>query len=186
MDELDRFARQLATRLAARPGGADGPVSVAEIRATVLPYGSQRRALGLSSVEDYETMLLRLIAEERGYVQTIPAEAAERCREELSRVSPDLALLEQLGNSMLALNGVPAEPERARAPARAPRAAASEPAETCRHCRGTLPAGRTATFCPWCGERLIPLRCRSCEAEIEAGWRHCIACGAPLEAQRQP
>src|SRR5258706_14576045 len=76
MDELTRFARILMERLATRPEGVARPVSVAEVRKNVLPYRAQRKALGLDSVEDYETVLLRLVAEERGYVKTLPAAAA--------------------------------------------------------------------------------------------------------------
>jgi len=64
MDELTRFARVLMERLAARPEGVARPISVAEVRKTVLPYRAQRKALGLDSVEDYDIVLLRLVAEE--------------------------------------------------------------------------------------------------------------------------
>lgn len=196
MDELTRFARQLAKRLATRPGGKDGPVSVADIRKTLLPYGAQRRALGLSSVEDYETTLLRLIAGERGYARSDPPDAAERCREELGRVTPDLELLDQLGGSLIELTTLvgseevpaPAAPPEPK-PAAAPRQPVPEPAPmteraaglACPKCQEALPSGRIVTFCPWCGERLIPLRCNRCRTELESGWRHCITCGAPVE-----
>ena len=192
MDELTRFARQLAKQLAARPAG-NGPVSVADIRKSVFPYSSQRRALGLASVEDYETTLLRLIAEERGYARTQPAEAAERCREELGRVSPDLELLNQLGESLLQLTTLVGTVDEASEPApTSTRPPAPVPAQdpvpapqpmsatACPKCREAIPAGRIVTFCPWCGERLIPLRCSRCRTELESGWRHCITCGAPV------
>lgn len=210
MDELTRFARQLVERLATRPEGIQRPVSVAEVRKTLLPYRAQRRALGLESVEDYETVLLRLVAEERGYVKTSPAAAAERCRAELAQGNPDLGMLEEIADSTIQLTSlaagkivgdgqgeptaavpsVPAPPSEAAppAPAPAPKPAASRPAaaaarpeNSCRFCRGALPVNRTATFCPHCGERLIPLTCSRCGAEFESEWRHCITCGAPVQ-----
>jgi len=211
MDELTRFARQLVERLAARPEGVKRPVSVAEVRKTLLPYRAQRRALGLESVEDYETVLLRLVAEERGYVKTSPPAAAERCREELAQTNPDLGVLEEVADSTIQVTSlaagkivgdgaaepeVPSPPharEAAKPPASAapastplpveppPAAAPAQPEHSCRFCRGALPLHRTATFCPHCGERLIPLTCSRCGAEFESGWRHCITCGAPVQ-----
>ena len=50
----------------------------------------------------------------------------------------------------------------------------------CSCCGGALPEGRVVNFCPHCGEHLTPLACPRCQAEVEFGWRHCIACGAGL------
>ena len=206
MDELTRFARSLMERLAARPEGVARPVSVAEVRKSVLPYRAQRKALGLDSVEDYETVLLRLVAEERGYVKTLPAAAAVRCREELGQPNPDLSILEAIGESTIQVtslaagkvveDGQPAlelpstpaasEAPKSPAPAQSPvvPSQAERPAQrekTCRFCEGKLPVGRTATFCPHCGERLIPLTCSRCGTVFESGWKHCITCGAPVQ-----
>jgi predicted RNA-binding Zn-ribbon protein involved in translation (DUF1610 family) len=196
MDELTRFARVLVERLGARPGGTPGPVSVRTIRTEILPYRTERRNLGLSSVEDYETVLLRLVAEERGFVRTTPPEAAQRCRDGLAHPNPDLGILEAIAEATIQFTSLAAapilsaepepesEPEPAPAPATSveptvrPTAHPANPA--CPHCRGDLPAGRTVVFCPWCGERLIPLRCESCGSELESGWKHCITCGAPV------
>ena len=198
MDELTRFTRLLVERLAARPDGVHRPVSVAEIRKTVLTYRGQRRALGLDSVEDYETVLLRLVAEERGYVKTQPATAAARCREELGQSNPDLGVLEVVADATVQVTSLAAgsivedgaEPP-APSPAAPPRAAAPEPprpaernegpVSDCRFCQTRIPAGRTVTFCPWCGERLIPLTCSRCNTELESEWRHCITCGLPVQ-----
>jgi hypothetical protein len=207
MDELTRFARLLVERLATRAEGVNRPVSIAEVRKTLLPYRGQRRALGLDSVEDYESVLLRLVAEERGYVKTQPAAAAERCREELGQPNPDLGVLEEIAESTIQVTSlaagqivgdirpepsIPAErPEtRSTQPDPAPGPHAQEQPElskrpepeakgACRFCQTRLPAGKTVTFCPWCGERLIPLTCSRCGTELEAEWRHCITCGMP-------
>ena len=94
MDELTRFAQRLVERLAANGEGVHRPVSVGALRETILPYRNHRRALGLASVEEYETVLLRLVAEEGGYVKTVPAAAAERCRAVLTEPNPDLGVLD--------------------------------------------------------------------------------------------
>ena len=215
MDELTRFARILVERLGSRTGGAsNGAVSVQAIRKELLPYRTERRNLGLSSVEDYEMVLLRLVAEERGFVKTVPARAAERSREVLAHPNPDLGVLDEIGDATIQFtslaaapilpaeegsalgprpSAIPEEPgsptqavEGGSAERRAPSAERREPSSSCLHCRGALPAGRTAVFCPWCGQRLIPLRCERCDSEIESGWRHCISCGAPVPDPDRP
>lgn len=50
----------------------------------------------------------------------------------------------------------------------------------CAFCGGDLPVGRRVLYCPHCGQGLDALRCANCGAELEEGWRHCIACGTPL------
>src|ERR1041385_545498 len=98
MDQLTQFARRLAERLGGGAGDVYRRVRPTEVRATILPYRAHRRALALDSVEDYETMLLRLAAEERGFVKTLPAAAAERCRKGLTQPNPDLAVLDEIGS----------------------------------------------------------------------------------------
>lgn len=207
MDELTRFARQLVERLATRPEGPNRPVAVGEIRRTVLPYRAQRRALGLASVEDYETVLLRLVSEERGYVRTAPPATAKRCREELAQPNPDLGLLDEIADSTIQVTSLaagqvmadepPPQPEpEIRSPQQdeivleptmpedsATRTRETSPAPTalCPHCHTPTPSGRTVVFCPWCGERLIPLTCTRCSTELDPEWRHCITCGLPVQ-----
>ncbi|MCL4866730.1 MAG: zinc ribbon domain-containing protein [Gemmatimonadales bacterium] len=73
------------------------PLAVGEIQSRMMPYRACRRALGLDTAEEYELLLLRLVAEESGLARTNPPEAAERCRVEVAAVLPDLAFLQQLG-----------------------------------------------------------------------------------------
>lgn len=108
MDELTRFARRLVEQLGASKEGVHRPVEVAALRETVLPYRTHRRALGIESVEDYETVLLRLVAGERGYVKTVPAEAAERCRKELAQATPDLAVLDEVATATVQITSMAA------------------------------------------------------------------------------
>jgi hypothetical protein len=47
----------------------------------------------------------------------------------------------------------------------------------CKYCGQPLPAGRDVRFCPHCGQDLAMLRCGACSAELEPGWKFCVACG---------
>ena len=65
-----------------------------------------------------------------------------------------------------------------------------EPAEApgdrsgrCSYCGGALPTSRSVNFCPHCGESQSSVRCPSCQAEVELGWKHCITCGASILEQ---
>ncbi len=50
----------------------------------------------------------------------------------------------------------------------------------CANCGGPLPTGRVVNFCPHCGGHHVLVRCPECHGEIEAGWRHCVSCGASV------
>ena len=50
-------------------------------------------------------------------------------------------------------------------------------ADSCRYCSGSLPAGKSIVFCPYCGHDLTMQHCPACNTELEIGWRFCITCG---------
>jgi predicted amidophosphoribosyltransferase len=52
-----------------------------------------------------------------------------------------------------------------------------EVAEGCRFCGGTLPEGRSVTYCPHCGQNLSAKHCAGCGAELDPIWKFCINCG---------
>lgn len=53
-----------------------------------------------------------------------------------------------------------------------------EPAQSaCRYCGGSLPAGKSIVFCPYCGHDLTVQHCPACNTELEIDWRFCITCG---------
>ena len=54
--------------------------------------------------------------------------------------------------------------------------------ESCRYCAGTLPEGRSAKFCPHCGQNLTIQRCPACGTELEIDWKFCITCGRGVAA----
>jgi hypothetical protein len=108
MDELTRFARRLVEQLTASKEGVNRAVPIGQIREKILPYRTHRRALMLESVEDYETVLLRLVAGERGFVRTLPPAAAKRCQDELAGANPDLSLLDELADSTIQITSLAA------------------------------------------------------------------------------
>lgn len=52
----------------------------------------------------------------------------------------------------------------------------------CRYCGQQLPHGREVRFCPHCGQDLAVRRCGACSAELEPGWKFCVACGRAATA----
>jgi hypothetical protein len=53
----------------------------------------------------------------------------------------------------------------------------------CRYCGHDLPEDRAVTFCPHCGQDVTRILCPACSTPLELGWRFCITCGRPLEAE---
>ena len=196
MTDLERFARRLVERLQARdPTGRHRPVNIAELRTTIMPYRMNRSALGLSSHEDYELLILRLVAEEGGFTRTNPPESAIRCREEVNAPNPDLEIVEDLNDTTIqfgtrdsALGArdtaadqpdppIP-EPVVEQAVEPTPEPAPEPIAESLAERRVPSAERREPSYCPHCGNRVSPLHCARCGAAIELGWRHCVTCGA--------
>lgn len=50
----------------------------------------------------------------------------------------------------------------------------------CGYCGGLLPTGRQVNFCPHCGQSQTFIKCAECGSEVDFGWKHCVACGAPV------
>jgi hypothetical protein len=209
MHELDRFFQRLVTALAAGdPARLNRPVSLGEIRESVLPYRTSRRGLGVDSVEDYDLLLLRLAAGEGGFARTSPDDARARFAQESASSNPDLDVLERYADAVLTLEGLrvaralaagesdpyapPPQPEPDAViaddgglldldiAASPADPVPTSPALMCLFCGSTLPAGRAVNFCPSCGQSQTTPHCPQCQSEVELGWRHCITCGAPL------
>ena len=211
MTDLARLFQQLVATLAATdPAQLNRPVTLGDIRDSILPYRVFRRALGLDTVEDYDLLLLRLAAGDGGFARTSPEDVRARFAAEVAGSNPDLSLLRRHPDAWLTLEGLrvaralaageddryaPPEPELEPeampepvldlAVARPARHAGEpvpspEPGLMCLFCGGTLPSGRTVNFCPSCGQSQITPRCPQCQTEVELGWRHCVNCGAAL------
>jgi Double zinc ribbon len=51
---------------------------------------------------------------------------------------------------------------------------------TCASCARSLPAGRAARFCPYCGAEQMP-QCPSCGEALDRSWGFCISCGTRVQ-----
>jgi hypothetical protein len=92
--DVERFFRRLVCNLAATdPARLRRPVPLDDITGSILPYRTNRRALQLDTVEDYEAVLLRLCAGEGDLVRTEPEEARGRFAQESRNANPDLTVL---------------------------------------------------------------------------------------------
>lgn len=217
MSDLERFFRRLVSNLASSdPARLHRPLPLREVYQSIMPYRTNRRALGLDTSEDYELVLLRLAAGEGGFARTEPEGARANFAREARSTHPDLEVLHRFENVLLTLGSESLE--RALGPAPElnddspptpspelplpdlpdvtgpeveldpelpePEAAAEVAASSrCLYCGGALPPGRVVNFCPHCGQHQALTHCPECGSELEAGWRHCVNCGAVV-AQR--
>ena len=104
MTDLERFFRRLVDNLIAiDPARLHRPVELADITQTIVPYRTNRRALELSSNEDYDMVLLRLCGGEGGFIRTEPADVQEAFAAQAASVNPDLSILRDMGATQLYL-----------------------------------------------------------------------------------
>lgn len=96
MTDLERLAAALLAQWRAEGGPVDGPIAVGSILDRTMPYRVARRLLGIDVSEDYEALLLRLVAEEEGLVVVEPSDAAEMARTTMAARIPDLDVLQLL------------------------------------------------------------------------------------------
>ena len=103
MTDLERFAAALLSQWRSEGSVGAGPIGVGAILDRVLPYRVARRSLGIDVSEDYEAMVLRLVAEEAGLVRVDPLEAGEMARTTLAAKLPDLDVLKLLRSASVTL-----------------------------------------------------------------------------------
>jgi predicted RNA-binding Zn-ribbon protein involved in translation (DUF1610 family) len=210
MTDVERLFRQLVANLNhTDPARLRQPLLLSDIRSSLVPYRTNRRALQMESSEDYEVALMRLCAGEGGFVRTGPDEVRDEFLREIESPNPDLTLLDQREGAVVHLDPgalakvLDRKPEQAYAPPPPPtpptppaprppstpqrptpskrRAPPSTtPPQKCPRCNAGLPAGRVVNFCPQCGQNLVRRQCPSCKTELEPGWKHCVNCGATI------
>jgi hypothetical protein len=104
MTELERFAATLLTQWRA-DGGVDGaPITVSVLLDRVLPYRVARRMLGIDVSEDYEALVLRLLAEDEDLVRTEPVNAADMAKATITSRLPDLDALQLLRSAQVSFS----------------------------------------------------------------------------------
>lgn len=186
MTDLERFFDRLVRNLVATDAARlRRPVPILEIKTALLPYRSNRRALGLETNDEYEELLIRLVAEEGGLVTTSPSDVAEWCQRQMASLSPDLSGIPGQSSATVTvrpdavarvLGAVSAEAIAKNIDASAGTAVPVAP-EKCIHCDAKLPGSRAVNFCPSCGRSVTMIPCDNCGADMEPGWRFCVNCG---------
>ncbi|HET7630961.1 MAG TPA: zinc ribbon domain-containing protein [Gemmatimonadaceae bacterium] len=198
MDAMDRmFSVLTETVRKTQPRYLTQPFEVAELYQTLLPYRHFRRELALDTNEDYELTLMQLLSGARGYL-IVDDRMRDALAQELQSPNPDPGAFREFGSAQVALSPAALQrqdpaaadaaspdiaPHRASStvrlstPATAAAAAAAVEGSRCRYCSGPLPHGRTIVFCPHCGQNLTVRNCGACGAELEMGWKFCVACG---------
>ena len=195
MDDLDRLFQRLVHNI--RNGHAEYlsvPFTVQELYDTLVPYRHYRRDLGIETNQDYEAAVTRLLAGEKGYVRADKA-MQDRLKQELESPHADVGAFRDFAETRISLApeavqqlgvAVPSQNAGGYAGQGNGNGAQStsfaglstvELAEGCRFCGGTLPEGRTATYCPHCGQNLAAKHCAGCGAELDPIWKFCINCG---------
>ncbi len=103
MTDLERFAAALLAQWRTDGNNEPGPIPVGDVLDRILPYRVARRTLGIDVSEDYEALVLRLIAEEQGLTAVTPPEAGEMARTTLAAKLPDLDVLKLLRSAAITL-----------------------------------------------------------------------------------
>jgi Double zinc ribbon len=205
MDDLDRLFQRLVHNI--RNGHIEYlsvPFTVQELYDTLVPYRHYRRDLGIETNQDYEAAVMRLLSGEKGYLRGDQA-MQERLKKEMGSQHPDLGAFRDYGDTRISLapaaveklgvtiptqnsggystgraasqggNGSPSATEGTSFSI--PSLATMELPVGCRFCGGTLPEGRTVTYCPHCGQNLAAKHCEGCGAELDLAWKYCVNCG---------
>ncbi|HJQ11916.1 MAG TPA: zinc ribbon domain-containing protein [Gemmatimonadaceae bacterium] len=195
MDDLDRLFQRLVHNI--RNGHAEYlsvPFTVQELYDTLVPYRHYRRDLGIETNQDYEAAVTRLLAGEKGYVRADKA-MQDRLKEELESPHADVGAFRDFAETRISLApeaiqklGVAVPSQNAGGYAGQGNGngasttsfsglATVDLTEGCKFCGGTLPEGRTITYCPHCGQNLAAKHCAGCGAELDPLWKFCINCG---------
>lgn len=104
MDSLDRTFRHLLQVIQARyPAYLSQPFEVAELYQNILPYRHHRRELGLETNQDYEMVLLQLLAGARDYL-VVSEEMRQRLSQELAMPNPDPGAFREFSTAQIALS----------------------------------------------------------------------------------
>jgi hypothetical protein len=191
MDALDRMFHVLVRTIRAKhPAFLTAPLTVADLYQDVMPYRHFRRELDLETNQEYEFILMELLTGARGYLD-VDERLRDQLGKELASPSPEPSRVREFADAHLSLNAAAAASvaggrvsgETTQREARTgtvptPSSSFTQIDEArCRYCGGDLPSGRIMNFCPHCGQNLQVLNCPACGAEVEAGWKFCVACG---------
>jgi hypothetical protein len=103
MDDVERMYRHLVRTIRTKfTPMLTQPFEVGELYQTILPYRLHRRELGLRSNQDYERVLLELLAGPRGYM-VVDDRMRDTLAAELASDTPDPAKIRDFASSHVAL-----------------------------------------------------------------------------------
>jgi hypothetical protein len=104
-DPLERFFDRLVFNLAELDRSRlDGPIQLVDIHQSLVPYRTHRAALGLETNQDYEMVVLRFLAGERGYAWVEPDEVRHALEREAHSVNPDTGAFRRYGTAAVRLD----------------------------------------------------------------------------------
>ncbi len=210
LDDLDRLAFRLSRTVRTQfPYLLTQGFTLADLEERLLPYREVRREMADSGPDAFETTLLRLVAGERGYLQT-DQDLQEASRQALASPSPTLALVGEWATTSLHLgdlSGADASGGSATGASRAHRAnprsspgagaIGSTPAldvfpapaqDTAHSPRSTAGGARSGSVgivqrvTPARGSRAAHAHCRFCDCRLPVGRTvtYCPHCGMDL------
>ncbi len=185
LDDLDRLAFRLSRTVRTQyPHLLTQGFTLTDLEERLLPFREARREMADGGADAFERAVLRLIAGERGYLQT-ESELQTACAQALASPSPSMSLVRAWATTSLTLaqQATTVGTERMATPPTTDigdRAAEDKPATkpcSCRYCGNRLPENRRMTFCPHCGMDMTKRQCPACSTELDVNWRFCVTCG---------
>ena len=103
MTPLERLVAALLVQWRADGGADGGPIAVGTLLDRLLPYRVARRLLGVDASEDYEALVLQLLAEAEDLVRVDPVDAADMAKDTIGSRLPDLAVLQLLRSATVTI-----------------------------------------------------------------------------------
>ncbi len=104
-DHLERLFRRLVTNLAELdPASLERAFPIGDIVDRFVPYRTHRHTLGFDTNEDYELVVLRLLAGERGFAIVTPDDVRGAIADEVAGPNPDPGLFRQFPDALVLLD----------------------------------------------------------------------------------
>lgn len=185
LDDLDRLAFRLSRTVRTQyPHLLTQGFTLTDLEERLLPFREARREMADGGADAFERAVLRLIAGERGYLQT-ESGLQTAATQALASPSPSMSLVRAWATTSLTLaqQATSVGTERMATPPATDitdRTAEAKPESKpcgCRFCGNRLPENRRMTFCPHCGMDMTKRQCPACSTELDVNWRFCVTCG---------
>jgi predicted RNA-binding Zn-ribbon protein involved in translation (DUF1610 family) len=150
---------------------------VADIHQNLVPYHRFRAELEVTTVSEYEQVLLCYLAGIGGYVRMFPAEAQQEIFDALGSADLDRGLYRNYSKADVFLNATEVDMESTES------GMTDLPLfDDCPSCSEELPKEGGVKFCPFCGEDVQRVLCESCSRKLRLNWKFCVGCGKEVAA----